>query len=251
MQRLPEAHDILLRDGPVDDFTVAVTVTVHNYAHFLTACLDSVAAQSYPNLELVVVDDASQKDASCALAEAWLKAHADRFLRVLLVRHTHNEGLAAARNTAFARSRSRSVFVLDADNSLFPTALAKLQRALEGSGLGAAYAQLVHFDGATGLGLADIWHPAFFARGNYVDAMALIRRETWAQVGGYAPLSGWEDYDFWCKCIEAGIEAVFVPELLCRYRVHQDSMLRTETESMYASLRVALLLRHPWLRLFP
>lgn len=82
--------------------------------------------------------------------------------------------MAAARNTAFECSLAANVFVLDADNALFPRALSKLFRALQASGCAAAYAQLQCFGAATTLGLADIWHKRFFEIGNYVDAMALL-----------------------------------------------------------------------------
>jgi len=244
------ADDIAFHDGPVTETTVAVAVSLYNYARYLPECLDSVLAQTHADLELVIVDDASDKDASLAEAAHWLARHHARFVRSRLVRHVQNEGLAATRNTAFTRSLAATVFVLDADNALFPTAIAKLARALRVSGRAAAYSQLQYFDAAVGLGLADLWHRRFFEIGNYVDAMALIRRTTWEQVGGYAPLHGWEDYDFWCTCIDRGLEALFVPEVLCRYRVHADSMLRTESQAAYPELHPAMTLRHPWLRLF-
>jgi hypothetical protein len=60
---------------------------------------------------------------------------------------------------------------------------------------------------------------------------------------------GWEDYDLWCKFVEAGIEGVFVPEILCRYRVHGSSMVRTETINRIDAVRQRMAMRHPWLSL--
>lgn len=251
MRLEPRVETVFCREGPVAADTVAVAVSLCNYARHLPQCLDSVAAQTHPSLELVVVDDASDRDDSLAVARDWLAGRAERFTRALLVRHPVNQGLAGARNTGFARSRAGAVFVLDADNALFPPAIAKLSRALAFSGRAAAYCQLALFDQARGLGLADLWLPAFFEIGNYVDAMALIRRDAFDRVGGYSDLCGWEDYDFWCKCVEAGLSAAFVPEVLCRYRVHDDSMLRTASRQAYPELHPAMMLRHPWLRLLP
>ena len=50
---------------------VSVVVTLFNYGGYLPECLGSVAAQTHPRLELIVVDDASSDD-SAALAQAWL-----------------------------------------------------------------------------------------------------------------------------------------------------------------------------------
>jgi hypothetical protein len=54
----------------------------------------------------------------------------------------------------------------------------------------------------------------------------------------------------WCKFVEQGLTAAFVPEILCRYRVHQASMMRTEMKS-YDDVFVQMTLAHPWLDLAP
>ena len=72
----------------------------------------------------------------------------------------------------------------------------------------------------------------------------------WREVGGYTHLDGgWEDYDFWCKFIDHGLVAAYVPEILCRYRVHEASMLHTEHQQRSADLAVQMMLRHPWLEI--
>src|SRR5664279_6081068 len=40
---------------------------------------------------------------------------------------------------------------------------------------------------------------------------------------------GWEDYDLWCSLIDHGLKGCHVPQILCRYRVHGKSMMRTVT----------------------
>ena len=140
--------------------------------------------------------------------------------------------------------------VLDADNALRPPAVARLLEALEDAGAACAYSQLLHHGAGVGVGVGDVWRRESFVHDNYIDAMALVRRDAWAQVGGYAPVDyGWEDYDFWCKFVEAALEGLFVPELLCRYRVHATSMLRTDTAAQRARLVETMMARHPWLDL--
>jgi glycosyltransferase involved in cell wall biosynthesis len=235
--------------GPRDDL-VTVAVSLHNYARFLPECLDSVVAQRHAALDIVVVDDASDRDDSLQVAQAWLAAHAERFCRVRLLRHASNQGLAQTRNTAFEHARTEFVFVLDADNMLYPRAIGRLHAVLRAEPFAAAYTQLEFFGAQQRLGPADVWQREHFAVRNYVDAMALVRRQAWRAVGGYTHIDGgWEDYDFWCKFIEHGLEAAYVPEILCRYRVHEHSMLRTETRAGKQDLRIRLTLRHPWLEM--
>jgi glycosyltransferase involved in cell wall biosynthesis len=229
---------------------VSVAVSLFNYARFLPDCLASVAAQRHRELELIVVDDASAEDDSLAVAREWLASHAERFVRVLLLRHLRNQGLAQARNTAFGHARAERVFVLDADNMLYPRAIARLHAVLRAEPFDAAYTQLEFFGAKRQLGVADVFERAQFQRGNYVDAMALVCKRAWREVGGYTHLEGgWEDYDFWCKFLEHGLTAAYVPEILCRYRVHDGSMLHTEHRHRSEDLAVQMTLRHPWLEI--
>lgn len=229
---------------------VTVAVSLFNYARFLPDCLESVAAQRHAAIELVIVDDGSTDDDSVPVARDWMQAHAERFGRVLLLRHRRNQGLAQTRNTAFEHARGANVFVLDADNQIYPRAIGRLQQAIDDGGFAAAYTQLELFGAQAGLGLADVWQPEWLRQGNHVDAMALISARAWRDVGGYTHMDGgWEDYDFWCKFVEQGFIVGFVPEVLCRYRVHPGSMLRAETSRAYGNLFVEMTLRHPWLSL--
>jgi glycosyltransferase involved in cell wall biosynthesis len=229
---------------------VTVAVSLYNYANFIGSCLDSIFAQTYGPIDLIVVDDASTKDQSLTVARDWLVGHAERFERVLLLEHKRNQGLAMARNTAFSRALGDSVFVIDADNTIYPRAIARLYEVLRNSGVGAAYSQLEFFGSERRLGHADVWSPEGLKYGNYIDAMALVSKSAWRRVGGYSHIEGGlEDYDFWCKFVEHNIEAAYVPEILCSYRVHPTSMLRTETEAVYRELFIQLSSRHPWLEL--
>ena len=231
---------------------ISVIVSLYNYERFIVECLDSVWRQSYPFIELIVVDDCSQQDGSVLCAQTWLGKHASRFDRVALVQHKINRGLAATRNTGFEVVRTELVFVLDADNELYPRALCRLYEAVITSPAYAAYSQIELFGEQKGIGQADVWNRDRMRLGNYVDAMALISVQAWQEVGGYDHIDGgWEDFDFWCKMIEKGITAVFVAEVLCRYRVHKLSMLRTFTDVATSQLKIDMVLRHPWLELTP
>jgi glycosyltransferase involved in cell wall biosynthesis len=241
-----------VQDTAPDPDRVTVAISLFNYARFLPEALQTIAAQRHERLDLIIVDDVSTKDASVAVARDWLEANRERFGQVLLLQHRHNQGLAQSRNTAFAHARSAHVFVIDADNMIYPRAIGRLLQAIRTSGAAAAYSQQEIFGTRSALGLADVWHAEWLKTGNYIDAMALVSVQAWRDVGGYSHIEGgWEDYDFWCKFIEQGYEAAFVPETLCRYRVHETSMLRTESARSYDSMFIEMTLRHPWLRLAP
>jgi len=231
-----------------NDDTITVAVSLYNYERELVDCLESIKNQTYPNLSLIIVDDCSQKDNSLEQAVSWVKCNSERFVRATVVRHEFNQGLAQARNTAFAVSDSRALFIMDADNMIYPRAIEVLAPWVLDEGYAAAYTQLEFFGDVSGLGHADYWSPDFFRENNYVDAMALISSSAWQTVRGYTHMEGgWEDYDFWCKFVDNGLESIFVPQILCRYRVHGTSMLRTDTVNNQNDLIVEMRMRHPWL----
>src|SRR5919112_291203 len=92
---------------------VSVVIPCYNQAHFLGEAIESVLAQSYPNFEIIVVDDGSTDDTSEV---------AGRYPKVRLVRQ-ENQGLSGARNAGLARSEGEYVVFLDADDRLLPEAL--------------------------------------------------------------------------------------------------------------------------------
>ena len=100
-------------------------------------------------------------------------------------------------------------------------------------------------------GLA-LWQRGKFLEGNHIDAMALIRRSAWEEVGGYTDIpGGWEDFDFWCCLIEAGYHGICMPQVVCSYVVHNASMLATSTNSNLRWLCRLMQQRHSWLNLDP
>lgn len=241
----------IVRDRPAAEKpAVSVIVTLYNYAHFIEECLDSLAKQTQSGIELVVVDDKST-DGGPGVVSGWLDRNEGAFAGVQVIRHTANMGLSFARNTAFLLAAADRVFVMDADNALYPRAVERCMQAMTDAGSAGAYTQLELFGERTGLGEADFWSKDRFKPKNYIDAMALVSKEAWCKVGGYDQLvaNGWEDYDYWCKFVEHGLECTFVPEVLCRYRTHAGSMSNTETNPNAGALILQMSIRHPWLDL--
>jgi glycosyltransferase involved in cell wall biosynthesis len=242
------AADTLFAAATHDRSRVTVAVTLFNYADVIGAALDSVAAQQLHDLDLVVVDDCSV-DGGEAVVREWMERHAGRFGRCVLVRHPANAGLAAARNQAFAMAATPYVFVLDADNQIYPRCLHRCLDLAERGGADAVYTLIELFGDAQGVIGTDLWNPESLAQQNYIDAMALIRRTAWQTVGGYRrmPAQGWEDYDLWLKFAEAGLLVHRLPEILCRYHKHQRSMLVSETNAAdtIGQLHDNMRLHHP------
>jgi GT2 family glycosyltransferase len=235
----------------------AVCISLHNYGDRIETALESVRLQSLKDLELNIVDDAST-DGGEQVVLRWLERHGHRFVRVRLSRHQRNGGLASARNTAFADIQAPWCFVLDADNRLLPDAVEQCLKVAEVAPPSAAVVHsLVEVIGEEpgidpNWALISImsWQRNQFIHGNYVDAMALVRVSAWRKVGGYTHIpGGWEDFDFWCKLIDAGMHGVLCPQRLACYHRHGASMITTTTDRHIRQISRALQVRHPWLSL--
>lgn len=103
---------------------VSLIIPVHNAEPFLDRCLDSAAAQTEPQLEIICVDDAST-DASGSM----LDARANQDSRFRIVHRTANGGESAARNQGVALARGEYLAFLDHDDMLEPDACRLLYQA--------------------------------------------------------------------------------------------------------------------------
>jgi glycosyltransferase involved in cell wall biosynthesis len=227
---------------------VSVIIPLYNYATTIIECLETVVAQDLEHLAVVVVDDCST-DAGGSEAVALLRRNASRFSSACVVRHIRNQGLAMSRNSGIMWSTEPYLFMLDADNRIRPPALSRLRNALRCSGAEFSYSQLRLFGDIESFGIADIWDPAKLRNGNYIDAMAMIRRDALMAVGGYlssAVEDGWEDYDLWCRFATHNFHGVFLPEMLCEYRMHSSSMIN-RTNLQAGDLIAEMMLRYPGL----
>jgi hypothetical protein len=235
--------------GPVADKPrVSVLLTVYNYADYVRNALHSVALSDIDEIEVVVVDDASSDHSVDAVRAA---CEGFPWLSVRLVRRASNHGLSAARNLAAEHAAAELLFILDADNAVFPSALGMLASALEERPDAAfAYGLIEAFDVG---GPVDVmswldWNPSRLRYGNYIDAMAMIRRSALERVGGYSTEGafslGWEDFALWVAMADADMEGVRVPDFVGRYRVNPHSMLSL-TDIDHSAVWAALLRKYP------
>jgi glycosyltransferase involved in cell wall biosynthesis len=90
---------------------VSIVVPVFNVERYLGACLDSLRKQTLSEIEIICVDDAST-DASSSV----IRAAADQDSRIIVIKHTSNRGLSAARNTGLRAARAPWVLFIDSDD---------------------------------------------------------------------------------------------------------------------------------------
>ena len=105
------------------EHVASIIITSYNYARFLAAAIESALAQTYPETEVIVVDDGSTDESRQVIAR-----YGDRVMPVL----KGNGGQTSAFNAGFAASRGRIICFLDSDDLLLPGALDEAASRLRG-----------------------------------------------------------------------------------------------------------------------
>jgi glycosyltransferase involved in cell wall biosynthesis len=217
---------------------VAAILGVRNGAATVGAAVGSLLAQTWRDLEVVVVDDGST-DATLSV----LSAIADRRLRIL---PATGSGLTPALQQGLAETDSEFVARLDADDLARPDRLARQLEFLLArprvAVVGSA-AQFVDARGANCGRSAPPCEPSELARvlprrNRIHHPTVVMRRAAIEAVGSYrTSFRLAQDYDLWLRCLERH-ELANLPEPLTWYRIHAGSLsvARQRTQAAYADL---------------
>lgn len=124
---------------------ITVIVPVYNVADYLSRCLESIVAQTYHNLEIILVDDGST-DQSAVICQEFCQR--DRRFKYL---HQENAGLSAARNAALKIAKGKYITFVDSDDTIAPGLVTTLYAVLSANRikLAACTFQEVYPDGHT------------------------------------------------------------------------------------------------------
>lgn len=204
---------------------VSVVVPAYNSEATIGGCLSGLLTQTYPHVEVVVVDDGST-DRTGEI----VRAHEP------LVRYQwqQNGGSASARNTAFTLVQGDLIAFCDADDMLLPAYLDRAVAAYHDAGGGRRIVmsdalQLTSTGVAHGRRLIGGHFPRRRQRlailqKNFVPILSLFPRALLDDVPGFTEdLDLIEDWEFWIRAVLAGWEVVFQPEPQAFYRLSPDA----------------------------
>ena len=215
---------------------VTIVALCHNHAPFLRESLDSILAQTYPHLEVWLVDDASA-DGSPDILREYAAAHPAWHLLLL----PQNVGNCRAFNAAFRQSRGEYVIDLATDDVLLPERVARQVAAFAAAGptVGMVYSNCEHIgeagqplglhhrpDGAGGLRPhpASGWVFAEVLRRYFISTPTmLMRRACLEALGGYDETLTYEDFDFWVRA-SRDWQFLYLNEVTTRKRRHPRQM---------------------------
>lgn len=215
---------------------VSVCFTHYDRPVMLQRALDRILAQTYRNIEIIIVDDGSKQKASQDLLTSLENR---RFSLPLKVIRSENRYLGAARNLGAQHAKGEFILFHDDDNLAEPHEIETLVKAALNSSADILTTQSYIFNqsdenGPVGprrmlyypIGIGGIFS---FYRNRFGDANALLRRSVFQALGGFTELRGvgWEDWELFLKAYILGYKLGIVPEPLFHYRTSNDGMLAT------------------------
>lgn len=220
--------DTVIQETPL----VTIGVASYNNARFIVETLDSIAAQNYPNLEVLIHDDAST-DHSVEVIQAWMKEHPE--LQVQLMTYSSNAGICVGLNRMLLASKGDLISFIASDDRYLPDFVSNRVKAFTkyGPETGIVYSRswLMDEQGQrTGQELRPMWPSGWIFKdlctlqNSFCKPFtSMVRRTVYDAIGGYDENLLFEDMDFFFRVSkEFRIEFIECPDT--EYRVLSESL---------------------------
>jgi GT2 family glycosyltransferase len=217
----------LLADRPL----ISVVLPAHDTdPRHLREAIGSVRGQTYPDWELVIVDDgSSRQDTRRAVTRA---VSADPRITARMLER--NAGISAATNAGLELCRGRLVAFLDHDDSLAPDALLRVAQVFGEGNVDVVYTdqdKLTPEGRRTDPFLKPDWSPVYALGAMYVGHLLVARRELISEVGGLDPaFDTVQDFELLLRLSERTERIRHIPEILYHWRAIPGSIALGEDE---------------------
>lgn len=199
---------------------VSIIMPCYNQGKYVREAIESVLHQTYKNIEIVCVNDASSDNSNDIIQNILSELNPDNFI---YINHKENKGVVATRNEAIEIATGEYILPLDADDTIEPTYVEKAVNILdENPDVGIVYCWVNNFwkDSKSQISKwkdFDISKELFL---NSIVNTSMYRKSDFLLVGGYKSYmnKGWEDWDLWLSIIEKGFKTHLIKEVLFNYR---------------------------------
>ncbi|MDX5482224.1 MAG: glycosyltransferase, partial [Hymenobacteraceae bacterium] len=208
----------------------------YNHERFLREALDSVLAQTYPHLEVIVVDDCST-DNSVSIIQEYLQ----QYPRLKFISTGHNRGNCAAFNIGWRSSKGEYVIDFATDDVLLPERVAQQITAFQqlDPSFGVVYTDAAYIDDSSvHIGYHNKRKPdgslrSFAPSGDVFEALLskyficpptmMMCRKVLEDLNGYDESLAYEDFDFWVRS-SRGYKYFYLDRVTTQRRVHASSL---------------------------
>jgi glycosyltransferase involved in cell wall biosynthesis len=199
---------------------ISVIIPCFNHALFLEETVISVLKSTYPNIEIVIVNDGSLDDSE-QVALKLINLHTN-----IIYLRQENRGPATARNKGIDAATGKFILPLDADDLISPDYIEKAIEIIENQpDVKLVYCEAEFFGDRSGKWELPGFSRKLLARENMIFCSAVYRKSDWKSAGGYSEEMtwGWEDWEFWISLLKDGGEVVKLPITGFYYRVRKGS----------------------------
>jgi glycosyltransferase involved in cell wall biosynthesis/SAM-dependent methyltransferase len=199
---------------------VSVVIATHNYGTCVGEAINSVLAQTYTHVEVIVVDDESTDPVTIEFLGSL------RDPRVTVIRQT-NQGLAQTRNNGAAAATGEYLMFLDCDDRLERHAIALLMYSLQENPADAyAYPYQRFFGDQELVWMTQSFNAYDLLWSNHPTVCSLFRRGAFDEVAGYKGefRAGYEDWELYLRLSGCGHNGRCVPAPVFEYRRHGTTM---------------------------
>lgn len=208
---------------------MSVILPCYGMGRYLGEALTSVAAQTHPHFEVIVIDDCGPEDGTREVVEEFVKAEPGK--RIVFHRREKNGGAALARNAGVALAQGTIIAFLDPDDKWQPSHLACCLGLLQTADICSTRARCMS---ATGELMGPFFgermdaviaaFPVSLARENFIlPSGTAMHRSAWEKVGEFGDnLRPAEDWDYYLRCVVARLRFAFTREETVLYRRHGE-----------------------------
>lgn len=211
---------------------VSVIIPIYNAEKYVRETLASVFAQTYKNIEIVLVDDCS-KDKSAEIITKLKEQHPE----IIYFLQPHNMGAGAARNKALELATGQYVAFLDSDDVWFPQKTARQIALMKEKKSPFSYAAIEMMDESGKIikkkrNIRETCDYKYLLHNTIIATSSVIVDRN--VLGDFRmPLRrGGQDYATWLKLLRNGVVAYGINEVLVRYRVGSNSLSSNKLKSV-------------------
>lgn len=213
------------------DHLLTVLIPNYNYGKFIARAIDSVMAQDYPAVELIIVDDGSTDDSVAVIEEALKQDH--KLQNCEFVALKQNRGKLGAINEVIDKLKGEYLITLDADDWLIPQYASRCiselrQRRMRDQNLGFIYSDCYLVDQSGNF--IDQGRSSAF-NSNLVDKLSFLPEPALMLTRSFTEVTPFDEtirvatkHHKWCRVVSNGWTGYHIAEPLFYYRMHMNNI---------------------------
>ena len=203
---------------------VSIIIPCYNQAKYVAEAIESALNQTYKNVEIVVINDASTDNSSDVI-----KSYTDKYPNIIFLDEKENKGVVKSRNLAIEKSTGDYILPVDADDKIDSTFCEKAVKILDSDlDIKIVYSRIQFFGHLNKEFKLEAFNPNRIIFNNCIPNTAMYRKSDFVTVGGYKDYmkDGWEDWNMWLSILE-----ITPNKEKCAYKIDKILYLYRQFES--------------------